>query len=87
MVCPEVNKFEQVSSHDHQMSLAGVGIWRGNGWYVQRRGGYVQGEGVHIGGVSPYHVTYPMIYEMFPITPLPVDRQKPLPSHNYCGGR
>ena len=29
-VGPQVNKFEQVSSDDHQMSVAGVGL--GKGW-------------------------------------------------------
>ena len=40
-VGPQVNKFEQISSNDHQMSLAGVGMpgWREvcpGGGYVQR---------------------------------------------------
>ena len=39
----QVNKFEQVSSDDHQMSLArGWVCQKGLGWYVQR-GGYVTG--------------------------------------------
>ena len=35
-VGPQVNKFEQVSSDDHQMSLAGVGMswWRGMSRYL-----------------------------------------------------
>ena len=39
----QVNKFEQVSSDDHQMSLAGGGyVQKRVGWYVQRDG-YVAG--------------------------------------------
>ena len=41
-VCPQVNKFEQVSSDDHQMSLSGVSKSGGSG-YVMR--GNVQGNG------------------------------------------
>ena len=45
---PQMNKFEQVSSDHHQMSLAGGA---GVGPQVLKAGG---------GGV-PYHVTYPMM--------------------------
>ena len=31
-VGPQVNKFEQVSSDDHQMSVVGEGPMSGNGW-------------------------------------------------------
>ena len=40
VVCPEVNKFEQVSSHDHQMSLAGGGYLEGE-WVVCPEEGWV----------------------------------------------
>ena len=48
-VGPQVNKFEQVSSVDHQMSLAGVGMSEGyvqgvslsRGRYVRRGGRWV----------------------------------------------
>ena len=60
-VGPEVNKFEQVSRDDYQMSLA---------WdrYVQR--GWVYSVGWEcLEGGSPNHVTHPMMHVMLP-TPL-----------------
>ena len=47
---PQVNKFEQVSSDDHQMSLAGMRMSR---QWVCPGGGYVQrGVGMSRGGMS-----------------------------------
>ena len=56
-VDPQVNKVEQVSSDDHQMSVEG-------GRVVQE---VCQGMCMFRGG--GYHVTYPMIHLMLP-TPL-----------------
>ena len=51
---PQVNKFEQVSSDDHQMSLAGNAYVQGvdmcRGEWVCPGGGYVQREWVCPGG-------------------------------------
>ena len=51
-----MTKFEQVSTDDHQMSLA-AGIGYGQ---VERVG--------YVGGI-PYHVTYPMMDGMLPTPP------------------
>ena len=53
VVGPQVNKFEEVCSDDHQMSVAG-----GEG-----------GIQVPCLGGTPYHVTYPMIHVMLPTCP------------------
>ena len=78
-VFPQVNKFEQVFSDDHQMSLAGGGYGQGVG---MSGGG---GLGMSRGGLPP--TMYHMIHVMSP-TPSPpdVNRQtsvKTLPSRNY----
>ena len=58
---PYLNKFEQVSSDHHQMSLAG-----GPRYDVQGRG---RGTLPDMSWGIPYHVTYPMIHLMLPTTP------------------
>ena len=72
-----MNKLEQVSTDDHQMSLAG---WVGE--YFQRD---------WVSRVYPYHATYPMMHVMLPTnTPPPVDGYTPvktLPSRGYSCGR
>ena len=55
-VGPQVNKFEQVSSDDHQISVAGKD--------GSRSPGMMSGEGV------PFHGTYPMMHMMY-LPPLP----------------
>ena len=55
-VGPKVNKFEQISSDDHQLLLAG-------GKYLQEIHGV--GRYVQTGG-SPDHVAFPMINVMLP---------------------
>ena len=54
-VCPQVNKFEQVSSNDYQMSVAMGGYPRGG--YPKS---HVLGRDVH------YHMSYPMMHVMLP---------------------
>ena len=74
-VGPQVNKFEQVSSDDHQMSVPGEG---GVGTQVPYLGPISGGGGweglskshVWRRGGLPYRVTYPMMYLMLP-TSLP----------------
>ena len=72
-----MNKFEQVSSDDHQISVAG------GGWV----GTQVSGPGMGWGEV-PCHVTYPMMYLILTTPPPshPGNRQLPmkiLPSPNF----
>ena len=67
-VGPQVHKFEQVSSDDHQMSVAGVGMAKGRGWVCPEGGGV----GVEVGmsregyplpcdlSHDAYDVTYPL---------------------------
>ena len=61
-----MNKFEQVSSDDHQLSLAGSGVPRSE---VQGRSpGLMSGGGaVSSGEGVSYHVTYPMMHLMLPL--------------------
>ena len=70
-VGPQVNKFEQVASDDHQMSVAGLRV--GCKFPGLMSGGGVRSPGLMSGerGV-PYHVTYPMIQVMYltPSTPI-----------------
>ena len=83
-----MNKFKQVSSDDHQMSVAGGGrVSRGQGipgggrvFHLARRGaGYTGGGGVRVSRLSrwwyPYHGTYFMMHELMSHTLTP-----PLPS-------
>ena len=66
-VGPEMNKFEQVSSDHHQISLAGGGYVHGGmeGMYIGSRGVYVQREvGIYLVG-NPYHVNYPIMHVMY----------------------
>ena len=80
-VTSEVNKFEQISSDDHQMSVERIGytgpMSRGGGGYP---GPMFGGEGVSC------HVTYPMTW--IPYLPsTPAGRHTPvktLPSPNKC---
>ena len=59
-VGPKVNKFEQISSDDHQMSLAG-------GKYLQEVDIYIHGVGRYVQtGGSPDHVAFPMMHVMLP---------------------
>ena len=51
-VGPQVNKFKQVSSDDHQMSVAGEEGGRSPGLMSRGRG-------------VPYHVTCPMMHVMY----------------------
>ena len=74
-VGPQVHKFEQVSSDDHQMSVAGGGYGQGQGVGLSRRWwggvGWVYPEEVGWRLVCPergtsYHATYPMTHMMLP---------------------
>ena len=56
-VGPEVNKFEQVSNDDHQMSVAGVAPRSDVHWAGDVS--LMSGEGI------PYHVTYPKMHVMY----------------------
>ena len=77
---PQVNKFEQVSSDGHQISIAGgylprSDVQRGKGYPLmsdaQRSGRrYPLRSDVQEGGGTPYHVTYSMMCVMYlPPTP------------------
>ena len=57
-VSPEMNKFEQISSGHHQMSIAGA--WT-EGWVCHPGGGPL----CCVQGGSPYHLSYPMIHLMY----------------------
>ena len=68
-----MNKFEQVSSDHHQMSLAGVPpglMFRGvpGLMLVGREGGTLPDHSGAGGGV-PHHVAHPMMHLMLPIPP------------------
>ena len=86
---PQVNKLEQVSSDDHQMSVAGVGsqvLCLEDRFPGLMSGGSrspgLMSEGRRRGGSSPglmsegFPVTYPMMHVMY--IPLPMDRQTPV---------
>ena len=68
-----MKKFEQVSSDNHQMSVAkGIGY---PGFHVteRREGGAWVSQVICLGlGVVPYHVTYPMMHVMLRTYPHPV---------------
>ena len=47
----QVNKFEQVSSDDHELSVVGEGDWTGRGGGGRERGGDGEGKGREREGV------------------------------------
>ena len=72
-VDPQVNKFEQASNDDHQLSVVGgrsPGLMsKGGGEGVNRSPGVIsEGDGVHC------HVTYPMMHELY-LSPPPPPQQ------------
>ena len=71
---PQVKKFEEISSNDHQMSLTGLGMSRKG--VCPRAGGYVQWvcpEGMSMSRRYPHHVTYTVMHVTL-LTPPPLDR-------------
>ena len=71
-VGPQMNKFEQISSDHHQMSLVGIGL-------------QVSCPGTGEGDTLPCNLSYDAFDVTYPPSPQN-DRQKPvntLPSHNF----
>ena len=79
---PQMNKFEQVSSDHHQMSL---GRGRSPGLMSRGRGGLRGGRspGLISGEEGTYHVTYPMMYLMLRHLPRGQTPVKTLPSPKF----
>ena len=80
------NKFEQVPSDDHQMSLAGGKGSSEQPTSLMSRGEVEGGTPGLISGALPYHVTYLMMHVMLLRGP-PPPPVKTLPSLSFCCDR